>query len=179
VAFLTRPGLHSNAFLATDSRPLRFLAPLPTSGFLNYRFLKPSFGCIFYSLLRIAGRKPRLRSRSRSRAASCSVWPGGSVFAAQGPGRALAPVHLVAPLLSLCVMSPLIPKRPIVDQNFVLCQPLRPARKRAAAGRGAHMKHVAPHKISGPKPARPHGGIPSPGAEQRRGQWVVSGQGFT
>jgi hypothetical protein len=41
------------------------------------------------------------------------------------------------------------------------------------------MKHVAPHEISGPKSARPHGGIPSPGAEQRRGQWVVSGQGFT
>jgi hypothetical protein len=48
-----------------------------------------------------------------------------------------------------------------------------------AAGRGAQMKHVAPHEISGPKSARPHGGIPSPGAEQRRGQWVVSGQGFT
>jgi hypothetical protein len=32
------------------------------------------------------------------------------------------------------------------------------------------MKHVAPHEISGPKSARPHGGIPSPGAEQRRGQ---------
>jgi hypothetical protein len=38
------------------------------------------------------------------------------------------------------------------------------------------MKHVAPHEISGPKSARPHGGIPaSPGADQRRGQWVVSG----
>jgi hypothetical protein len=47
-----------------------------------------------------------------------------------------------------------------------------------AAGRRAHMKHVAPHEISGPKSARPHGGIPSPGAEQRRGQWVVSSQGF-
>jgi hypothetical protein len=37
------------------------------------------------------------------------------------------------------------------------------------------MKHVAPHEISGPKSARPHGGIPScpsPGAEQRRGQAV-------
>jgi hypothetical protein len=41
------------------------------------------------------------------------------------------------------------------------------------------MKHVAPHEISRPKSARPHGGIPSPGAEQRRGQWVISGQGFT
>jgi hypothetical protein len=40
------------------------------------------------------------------------------------------------------------------------------------------MKHVAPREISGPKSARPHGGIPSPGAEQRRGQWVISGQGF-
>jgi hypothetical protein len=40
------------------------------------------------------------------------------------------------------------------------------------------MKHVAPHEISGPRSARPHGGIPSPGAEQRRGQWVASGQGF-
>jgi hypothetical protein len=61
------------------------------------------------------------------------------------------------------------------------------AKSEPAAGRGAHMKHVAPHEISGPgapgpKSARPHGGItPSPGAEQRRGQrqWVVSGQGFT
>jgi hypothetical protein len=29
------------------------------------------------------------------------------------------------------------------------------------------MKHVALHEISGPKSVRPHGGIPSPGAEQR------------
>ena len=32
--------------------------------------------------------------------ASRALWPGGSAFAAQGSGRALAPVHLVAP--SLC-----------------------------------------------------------------------------
>jgi hypothetical protein len=38
-----------------------------------------------------------------------------------------------------CRLSPLIPKRPIVDQNFVLCQPLRPARKRAGSwSRGAY-----------------------------------------
>jgi hypothetical protein len=52
-----------------------------------------------------------------------------------------------------------------------------------AAGRGAYMKHVVPHEISGPKhrswlAARPHGGTLSPGAEQLRGQWVVSGQGL-
>jgi hypothetical protein len=39
VAFLTRPGLHSTAFLATDSRPLRFLAP-PHQWFLKLAFLK-------------------------------------------------------------------------------------------------------------------------------------------
>jgi hypothetical protein len=64
---------------------------------------------------------------------------------------------------------PIIQNDPIVD----------PKQRTAATGRGAHMKHVAPHEISGPKSARPHGGIPSPGAEQRRGQWVVSGQEFT
>jgi hypothetical protein len=50
-----------------------------------------------------------------------------------------------------------------------------------AAGREAHMKHVAPHEISGPKSARPHGGIPDRpvlSSEQRRGQWVVTGQEF-
>jgi hypothetical protein len=50
------------------------------------------------------------------------------------------------------------------------------ASRQPAAGRGAHMNCLAPHEISGPKSARPHGWIPSPGAEQRRGQWVVSGQ---
>jgi hypothetical protein len=50
---------------------------------------------------------------------------------------------------------------------------------RQLVGDHIYMKHVAPHEISGPKSARPHGGIPSPGAEQRRGQWVVPGQGFT
>jgi hypothetical protein len=29
------------------------------------------------------------------------------------------------------------------------------------------MKHEAPHEISGPKSAHPHGGIPSPGAYGR------------
>jgi hypothetical protein len=37
------------------------------------------------------------------------------------------------------------------------------------------MKHVAPHEISGPKSARPHGGIPSPGAEQRRAERPMGG----
>jgi hypothetical protein len=40
---------------------------------------------------------PRLEPLS---SASRALWPGGSGFAAQGSGRALAPVHLVAP--SLC-----------------------------------------------------------------------------
>jgi hypothetical protein len=76
---------------------------------------------------------------------------------------------------------PVIQNEPIVDPNCVLR--FGPAATRyglresaPAAGGGAHMKHVAPHEISGPKSARPHGGTPSPGAEQRRGQWVVSGQ---
>jgi hypothetical protein len=59
------------------------------------------------------------------------------------------------------------------------CAKVAKAESEPEAGRGEHMKHVAPHEISGPKSARPHGGIPSPGAEQRRGLWVVSGQGFT
>jgi hypothetical protein len=33
--------------------------------------------------------------------------------------------------------------------------------------------------LPAPPPPRPHGGTPSPGAEQRRGQWVVPGQGLT
>jgi hypothetical protein len=48
VAFFTPPGLHSRiAFLATDSRPLRFLAP-PHHWFLKLTFLKIElwvYGC--------------------------------------------------------------------------------------------------------------------------------------
>jgi hypothetical protein len=40
------------------------------------------------------------------------------------------------------------------------------ASRQPVEGRGEHIKHVASHEISGPKSARPHGGIPSPGAEQ-------------
>jgi hypothetical protein len=75
-------------------------------------------------------------------------------------------------------MIPIIQNEPIVDPNCALGQPLRPARKRPGSrSRGAYEARVAPHEISGPKSARPHGGIPSPGTEQRRGQWVGSGQG--
>jgi hypothetical protein len=73
-----------------------------------------------------------------------------------------------------CRLSPLIPKRPIVDQNFVLCQPLRPARKRAGSwSRGAYG--IFPDRSRLVHTAH---GIPSPGPEQRREQWVGSGQGF-
>jgi hypothetical protein len=76
-------------------------------------------------------------------------------------------------------LSPFELNKPIVDQNCEFWASRYDLREsEPAAGREAHMKHVAPHEISGSKSARPHGGIPSPGAEQRRGQWVVSGQGL-
>jgi hypothetical protein len=50
VAFLTRPGLHSIACLATDSRPLRFLAP-PHQWFLKLSFLNIELWVYTYQFL--------------------------------------------------------------------------------------------------------------------------------
>jgi hypothetical protein len=132
------------------------------------------------------------QTASRSRAASCSVVCGlgvrGSPHRA-GCVRALSPVHtctlggaLVKPrkkLVRACASSPEISwgghgLLPTKNERL-------PTGKTAGSrSRGTYEVRVrgTPHGISGPKLARPHGGIPSPGAEQRRGQWVVSGQGF-
>jgi hypothetical protein len=63
--------------------------------------------------------------------------------------------------------SPIIAIGPIVDQKqrtAAAATTCTKASRQPVESREAHMKHVAPYEISGPKSARPHGGIPSPGA---------------
>jgi hypothetical protein len=83
-----------------------------------------------------------------------------------------------------CLRPPLSPhaglsapsalKGPKTDPHILLL-PKKQQQKKPSAPKGRDIKHVAPRGISGLKSARPYGGIPSPGAEQRRGQWPVGG----
>jgi hypothetical protein len=67
---------------------------------------------------------------------------------------------------------------PLWTQIAALWLPLRPARCRSRSRTEALSEVHSTTRFFGPKPARPHGGIPSPSTEQQRGQQVISGHEF-
>jgi hypothetical protein len=89
--------------LSQHRRLAQYIQPEPNEALASSRWklLGETMACLLlWKLLKGTS----TASRSRAAYVLCGLWSGGSGFAAQGPGRALAPVHLMAP--SLCPENP-------------------------------------------------------------------------